>query len=62
MSKTQLFAIIMAFYAILSFFLFPYLFYVFGSRHSFDSAANGMIVGCIVSITLWYSFGRKAVM
>ncbi len=62
MSKVQMFASIMTFYAILSFFLFPYLFYVFGSSHTFDSAANGMIVGCIVSITLWYSFGRKMVM
>lgn len=60
MDKFQTFAGIMAFYAILSFVLFPYLFYTFGQK-SYKYAGNGMIAGCIVSIALWYTVGSKMV-
>ena len=59
-SKLQNFAGIMGFYILLSYILFPVLFY-FLLEKTFVSAGNGFVLGSIVSIILWYSYGRKMV-
>jgi len=51
---------IMAFYASLSYILFPMAFY-FLVEKSLESAGNGFIVGNVVSVILWYLFGRKMI-
>jgi membrane protein implicated in regulation of membrane protease activity len=59
-SKVQTFAGIMFFYAILAFIIGPLAFYYFAGR-SLEMAGNGFVVGSIVSIALWYTFGKKMV-
>ncbi len=60
MDKLLTFASIMAFYAILSCIIGPLLFYFFW-KQSLIMAGNGFIVGSIVSILLWLSYGKKMV-
>ena len=59
-SKLQSFFGIMAFYALLSYMIFPFLFYSFRNK-SLTSAGHGFVVGSIVSIILWYNFGANMV-
>lgn len=59
-SKLHLFAGIMAFYVLLSHVLFPAGFYYFVEK-SLSSAGNGFVVGSVISIALWYTFGKKMV-
>ena len=59
-SKIQTFLGIMAFYILLSYVIFPLVFYYFGGK-SLSSAGNGFIVGSVVSIVLWLGYGRKMV-
>ena len=59
-SKFQQFASIMGFYILLSYVLFPAVFYYFVEK-SLLSAGNGFVVGSVISIALWYFFGRKMV-
>jgi hypothetical protein len=54
------FAQIMLFYAVLACIVGPALFYVFGNR-SLKNAGNGFVAGSIVSIILWFTYGRKLV-
>ena len=54
----QTFATIMAFYILLSYVIFPTVFYYFMEK-SLLSAGNGFVVGSLVSIALWLSYGRK---
>lgn len=56
--KLQSFFGIMAFYALLSCMIFPFLFYSFGNK-SLMNAGHGFAVGSIVSIILWYTVGSK---
>ena len=56
----QTFLSIMAFYAILSYIIFPLGFYYFVER-SLISAGSGFVLGSIISIFLWIFFGRKIV-
>lgn len=57
---TTKFMQIMLFYAILACFLMPFIFYFF--IHKSDrSAGNGFVLGSILSIMLWYSYGSKMV-
>jgi hypothetical protein len=58
MSQLSTFSGIMAFYAILSCFLFPAIFYYFMGK-SIASAGTGYVVGSIVSIALWFLFNSK---
>ena len=59
-SKLQTFFGIMIFYIILTYVIFPLGFYYLIDK-SLISAGNGFIVGSIVSILLWFNFGRKMV-
>lgn len=59
-SKVQTFAGIMFFYALLAFIIGPLAFYYLAGR-SLEMAGNGFVVGSIVSIALWYTFGKKMV-
>lgn len=55
-----IFTRIMLFYIILSYLVVPAIFYyVFGK--SLASAGNGFVVGSILSIILWYTYGSKMV-
>jgi hypothetical protein len=51
---------VMAFYIFLSYVLFPLGFYHFVNK-TLLSAGNGFIVGSIVSIVLWMTYGKKLV-
>lgn len=57
MSKFQTFLYVMAFYILLSYVLFPLTFYYLMGK-TLTSAGNGFVVGSILSIILWYSYGR----
>lgn len=56
----QKFLSIMGFYILLSYVIFPAGFYYFVEK-SLLSAGNGFVVGSIISVALWYSFGRNMV-
>lgn len=58
--KLHTFVGIMAFYAILAFVVFPLMFYYLVNK-SLMSAGNGFVVGSLISIMLWYSFGRNLI-
>lgn len=58
--KLQLFVGIMAFYAVLSYIIFPVAFFYLVEK-SLLSAGNGFIVGSIISLGLWLTVGRKLV-
>lgn len=49
---------IMAFYFILSYIIGPVIGYYFAGKTS-DSLGNGFVMGSIVSIALWYLYGRN---
>ena len=59
-SKLQTFLGIMAFYILLSYIIFPMIFYYLMGK-SLASAGNGFIVGSLMSISLWLTYGRKMV-
>ena len=54
----QTFLGIMGFYIILSYVVFPFGFYYLVEK-SLVSAGNGFVVGSLISVALWYSFGRN---
>ena len=56
----QTFLGIMGFYIILSYVVFPLGFYYLVEK-SLVSAGNGFVVGSLISVALWYSFGRNMV-
>jgi len=58
--KFQTFVGIMAFYIFLSFVVFPLGFY-YGIGKTLENAGNGYVVGSLVSLALWLSFGRKMI-
>ncbi len=47
---------IMFFYALLSCFIMPYIGYYFFGK---SGLGNGYVIGTIVSLILWFSFGKK---
>jgi len=48
---------IMVFYVLISYILFPLLgYFMFGK--TLQSAGNGFAIGSIISIILWYVYGR----
>jgi len=59
-SKTTQFIGIMAFYAILSYLIFPLGFYYLVDK-SLCAAGNGFIIGSVISIILWLLVGRKLI-
>jgi hypothetical protein len=58
--KIKTFLGIMFFYVLLSYVIFPIGFYYLVEK-SLLSAGNGFIVGSIISILLWISYGRKLI-
>ena len=60
MSKFQTFLYVMAFYILLSYVLFPLAFYYLVNK-SLASAGNGFVVGSVLSVILWYFYGRHLV-
>ena len=59
-SAFSTFAGIMFFYAVLSYFVGPLLFYFFWSK-TLQSAGYGFIAGSILSIFLWVMYGSQMV-
>ena len=59
-NKLQLFASIMGFYILLSYVVFPLGFYYLVEK-SLESAGNGFVLGSLISVALWYFYGRKMV-
>ena len=58
MNKTQIFIGIMAFYALLTYVIFPLIFYYLGKK-KLVNAGYGFIAGSVVSIALWLTVGKK---
>ena len=56
----QTFIGIMAFYAFLSYILFPIIFYYLGKK-KLVNAGYGFIAGSIVSIALWLTVGNQMI-
>ena len=51
---------IMMFYVLISYIIFPLTgYFIFGK--SLQSAGHGFVLGSIISIILWYSYGRKLI-
>jgi hypothetical protein len=59
-SNITTFISIMIFYAILSSVIGPIIFYYLGNK-SLQMAGYGFIVFSIISMLLWYMYGRKMV-
>ena len=51
---------VMAFYAVLTYLLFPAIAYFFFGK-TLEAAGNGFIVGCVVSVVLWRMVGMGMV-
>ena len=58
--KFSTFLAIMAFYVVISYIIFPLIFY-YSMDKTLTSAGNGFIVGSIISIVLWYFYGSKMI-
>jgi len=56
----SLFSGIMAFYAILTYFVFPMIFYYTMGKTS-QAAGQGFVLGSVVSVLLWFFYGSKMV-
>jgi hypothetical protein len=56
--NTQTFIGIMAFYAVLTYIVFPLVFYYLGKK-KLVNAGYGFITGSIVSVVLWLTVGSK---
>ncbi len=54
------FAGIMFFYVLLSYVLMPGFFFYFVEK-SLKSAGNGFVLGSVLSIVLWVTFGSKMI-
>ena len=59
MNKFHMFVAIMAFYAFVTFILFPYLFY--SRKNTLESAGNGFVAGSVLSVVLWFMIGRSMI-
>jgi hypothetical protein len=60
MNKTQTFIGIMAFYAILTYIVFPLAFYYLGKK-TLVYAGYGIVTGRIVYVELWFTVGNKMI-
>ena len=56
----QKFIGIMVFYILLSYVIAPLISYYFMGK-TLKAAGNGFVVGSIISIILWYSYGSKMI-
>ena len=53
-----LFSGIMAFYAVLTYLVFPVVFY-YTMGKTLKAAGNGFVMGSVISVALWMFFGSK---
>ena len=60
MNKKQTFMNIMLFYIFITYILFPFGFY-YGLGKTLTNAGNGFVVGSVVSLALWFAFGKKMI-
>jgi hypothetical protein len=62
MADTQLrtFSGILFFYLLLSYIIFPIAFFYLFDK-SLMSAGNGFVAGSVISILLWYGYGRNLI-
>jgi hypothetical protein len=51
---------IMVFYVLISYILFPLIGYVMFGK-TLQSAGHGFVVGSLISVALWYTYGRTLV-
>jgi len=58
--KFSTFAGIMVFYAILTYVVFPYIYFLY-VENTLKGAGIGFILGSVVSVLLWISFGSNMV-
>jgi hypothetical protein len=56
--NSQTFIGIMAFYAVLTYIVFPLVFYYLGKKKLLN-AGYGFVAGSVVSIALWLTVGSK---
>lgn len=56
--NVQTLVMIMLFYSLITFFLFPIIGFYF---MAFTGILYGMIVGAIISVYLWYAYGSKMI-
>ena len=59
-ANMQKFLAVMGFYILLSYVIFPIGFYYLAGK-TLASAGNGFVLGSVVSIVLWFMFGKKMV-
>ena len=58
--KLQLFAGVMGFYILLSYVVFPLVFFYLVEK-SLSSAGNGFVLGSLFSIALWFLYGKNLI-
>lgn len=56
--KLELFVKIMVFYAVLAYLVCPLVAFKF-VEPTLNSAGNGFVVGSLISVGLWYTYGKK---
>jgi hypothetical protein len=56
----SLYSGIMAFYAVLTYFVFPIIFYYTMGKTA-KAAGQGFVLGSVVSVVLWFFYGSKMV-
>ena len=56
----SLYSGIMAFYAVLTYFVFPMIFYYTMGKTG-KAAGQGFVLGSVVSVVLWFFYGSKMV-
>jgi hypothetical protein len=56
----SLYSGIMAFYAVLTYFIFPMIFYYTMGKTA-KAAGQGFVLGSVVSVALWFFYGSKMV-
>jgi hypothetical protein len=56
----SLYSGIMAFYAVLTYFVFPMIFYYTMGKTA-KAAGQGFVLGSVVSVVLWFFYGSKMV-
>ena len=56
----SLYSGIMAFYAVLTYFVFPMIFYYTMGKTA-KAAGQGFVLGSVVSVVLWVFYGSKMV-
>ena len=59
MTKQETFYYILAFYAVITYLIFPIGFYYY--KKTLQSAGDGFVVGSLISVILWTVFGSKLV-